>query len=222
MSTAITINSLSRFDEDLGKALDVSPFDFRISQKVTEDWIFERRPFSSSDNNKLTDTYKITVCKVFVPKIWLPNLPPMLHLEINTNTLNRNRTIGPKIKDRNVIGVTGYTGGAKYPDELANYNYTVPIYVNDKSETDDYWIFESCSTYALLGDWRRSELRIRLRDPCGFILLPNGFTQQQLCDFERDDVDDIYRPLFQKDIQLIIILNAKYVENDAVYLQECF
>lgn len=222
MTTAITINSLIRFDEDMQKAWDVSPFDFRIRQQHTEDWVFERRPFSRTALTKVTDSFRVKVCRVFVPKTWLPILPPVLHLEIENST-SINRTIGPKIKDSNILGVTGLSpGSAKYPNELPNYNQTFPLYPADKCETDDYWIFESCASLSMNEDWRRRNLRVRLRDACGFILIPDGFTQEQICNFDRDNVDDAFRPLFEKDSQIIIVLRVRYIENDAVGLEECF
>ena len=222
MTTAITINSLIRFDEGLQKAWDPSPFDFRIRQEHTEDWIFERRPFSRTALTKVTDSFRVKLCKVFVPKRWLPELPPVLHLELKDST-SINRTIGPRVKDSNVIGVTGLSAGsAKFPNELPNYNQTFPLYPAYKCETDDFWIFESCASLSMNEDWRRKNLRVRLRDACGFLLLPAGFTQEQLCSFDRDNVDDAFRPLFEKDSQMIIILKVHYVENDAVGLEECF
>lgn len=218
MTTAITINSLIRFDEGLQKAWDVSPFDFRIRQEHTEDWIFERRPFSRTALTKVTDSFRVKVCRVFVPKVWLPELPPLLHLEIE-NSSSINRTIGPKIKDSNIIA-SGLSG--KYPNELPNYNQTFPLYPADKCETENYWIFESCASLSMNEDWRRRNLRVRLRDNCGFLLVPNGFTQEQLCSFDRDNVDESFNPLFEKNNQLIIVLKVHYVENDAVGLEECF
>lgn len=222
MTTAITINSLIRFDEDIQKAWDLSPFDFRIVQKETEDWIFERRPFSRTALTKVTDSFRVKVCKVFIPKRWLPNLPPVLHLEIKDST-SINRTIGPHVKNANIIGVTGLSPGtAKYPHELPNYNHTFPLYPADKCETDDYWIFESCASLSMNEDWRRRNLRIRLRDACGFLLVPSGFAAEDFCNFDRDNVSDNFRPLFEKDSQVIIILKVHYIENDAVGLEECF
>jgi len=212
---------LIRFDEDVQKALDPSPFDFRIQQKHTEDWVFERRPFSRTALTKITDSFRVKVCRVFIPKRWLPEIKPVLHLEIENST-SINRTIGPRIKNSNVIGVTGFTGQAKYPHELPNYNQTFPLYPDDTFEIGDYWVYESCASLSMNEDWRRRNLRVRLRDECGFLLVPDGFTQQNLCDFDRSNVEDIYRPLFEKDQQLIIILKIHYIENDAVGLEECF
>jgi hypothetical protein len=71
-------------------------------------------------------------------------------------------------------------------------------------------------------DWRRRNLRVRVRDNCGFVLIPDGFTEKQLCEFDRDTVDPSFQPLFAKDAQLIVVLKVHYVENDAVGLEECF
>ena len=221
MTTAVTINSLIRFDEESQKAYDVSPFDFRITQSATEDWVFERRPFSRTALTKVTDAFIVEVCRVFVPKMWLPDLEPILHLEIE-NSPSINRTIGPHVKDSNRIGVTGFAGGAKYPNELPNYNQTFPLYPAVQFDIGNYWVYESCGTLSMNEDWRRKQLRVRLRDNCGFLLIPDGFTKEQLCSFDRCDVSDEFRALFEKDKQLIIMLKVNYVEHDGVGLEECF
>jgi len=221
MTTSVTINSLIRFDEDRQKAWDVSPFDFRITQQQTEDWVFERRPFSRTALTKVTDSFRVFVCRIFIPKSLLPEVQPVLFLELNNST-SINRSIGPKIKDSNVIGVTGFSGGAKFPEELPNYNQTFTLYPNELTNAGEYWVYRSCDVISMNEDWRRRELRVRLRDSCGFLLQPDGFTKKQLCAFDRDNVDDIYRPLFEKQNQLIAILRVHYIENDAVGLEECF
>jgi len=260
MSTAVTIHSLSRIDEDRQKAKFPSPFDFQIKSNVTGKWNFERRPFSRTALTKVTDAFFARVCRVFVPKEFMAEQQSVLHLQIETDPKESaiNRTIGPHIKDRNVYGTSGIIGPLcmccndvhkccdcndgnfqleclecgvttpktciKGPEDLASYNETWPLYPADKCETNTHWIYESCGTMSLNQDWRAKTLRIRLRDACGYVLIPEGFTKEQLCAFDECKVNPLYMPLFQKDNQLMIVLRFDYMDhlNDAVGLEQCF
>lgn len=258
MSTTVTIHSLSRIDEDTQKSKDASPFNFNINPKVTGQWNFERRPFSRTALTKVTDSFIVNVCRVFVPKELMPVQKTMLHLQITVDPKESsiNRTIGPHIKSMNVYGYTGVTGPLcvccpdvykccncgdgtiqlkctdcnttgpktciKGPDELSSYNETWPLYPSTTFETPTHWIYESCGTMSLNQDWRAKNVRVRLRDECGYDLIPDGYTQQELCNFDPCIFDPLYIPLFQKENQLMIVLRFDYLENDAVGLEHCF
>jgi len=242
MSTAVTINSLMRFDEECQQARDPSPFDFELPSKLVTTWKFERRPFSRTALTKVTDAFTVAICRVMVPKIFMPEIKPILHLQMQEIS-KINRTVGPHIKDVNIYGSTGVTGQAcccknlcctsnckgpksciPYPEDLPNYSDTWPLYPSSRDNSDTHWIYKSCGVISMNEDWRGKALRVVLRDECGYKILPDGFTKEDLCAFDKCVVQDEYRPLFQKDKQLMFILNVIYrdCENDAVGLEQCF
>lgn len=259
MSTSLYLNSLVRFDEDKQTVKNPSPFDFAITEKVTGNWVFERRPFSRTALTKDTSTFQVNICKVMVPKIFMPEQKPVLQLEL-THATTINRTIGPNIKNTNIyaLGATGITGipqscipcgvtgectigrcpscrksyyslgitgiptSCTPASGLNDFNQTWTLYPADNPETATYWMYDSCSQMAINSDWKKLNLYLRLRDEAGYIVIPAGFTEQDLCEFNRCLVTSFYAPLFVLENQFIVIFNVTYVENDAVGLEHCF
>lgn len=247
MSTSITINSLQRFNFDNNTTQQGSPFDFSISKEVTGAWVFKRRPFSRTALTKVTDAFSIKVCRVFIPKNIIPVQQSLLFLEIKPDQVSViDRQIGPHIKDMNPFD--GSTGMVKYPD-LTSFGSVWTLYPSDPIETPTHWIYESCTDVAYNQDWRGVDLRIRVRDECGYTITPpdtpatgiTGFTG--ICDFKVDFArgltgckpcekqclpkqiflpDPAFFPFFRKESQVMIILQASYLEFDGVGLEECF
>lgn len=262
MSTSITINSLQRFNFDDNTAQQGNPFDFTISKQVTGSWVFKRRPFSRTALTKVTDAFAIRVCRVFIPKNLIPIQQSILFLEIKPDQVPIiDKQIGPHIKSSNPFDGSGLTGCVKYPD-LTSFGSVWTLTPSDPFETPNHWIYESCTEVAYNQDWRGVDVKIRLRDECGYILSPpdepaNGITGfTGICDFSVDFArgptgckpsncdknggsawvayknscppkqiflpDSVYFPFFQKENQVMIVLQANYLEFDGVGLEECF
>lgn len=241
MTTTVTINSLMRFDEDKQYTNEPNPFDFTIPSKITSNWVFERKPFSRTATKSVTDGFKVRALRVFIPKTIVPTHQPLFFLDIKSvGDSNIDKTIGPRIKNKNIIGATGLNGCVAYPDDLPNYNGTWPLYPSSAYST--HWIYESCAFISMNHDWKGRELKVKLRDSCGYVLTPpsfpadgiSGFTGN-LCDFKMDYCRSLpcgvtsgckpvfqnpilplpeFSPFFQKENQLMIILNVEYVLPD--------
>jgi len=182
MTTTITINSLSRFNEEKQRTDFPNPFDFELTQSQTSDWSLKRRPYSRTGLQKVTDAFDVTVCRVFIPKAIVPVQPSQLFLQIIFGRIPIiDKEIGPHIKSANVFG--GYSGPVclPYPDELPNYNNTWALYPSSPSETPSHWIYESCTRVSLNSDFKGQAITVRIRDSQGYILTPpippaNGIT----------------------------------------------
>jgi len=263
MSTSITINSLQRFNFDDNTTQQGNPFDFTVSKHVTGSWVFKRRPYSRTALTKVTDAFSIRVCRVFVPKTLVPIQQSMLFLEIKPDQVAIiDKQIGPHIKSMNPFDGSGPTGcNVKYPD-LTSYGSVWTLVPSSPHESPTHWIYESCTDVSYNQDFRGVDVRVRIRDECGYTLSPpdapaNGITGfTGICDFSVEVPrgptgckpsncdknggsawsayknscapkqvylpDPAYFQFFQKENQVMIVLQATYIEFDGVGLEECF
>lgn len=189
MTTTITINSLQRFDNDIQTASDPNPFNFHLSPKTTSNWVWKRRPFSQTGLTKNKDAFTVKVCRVFIPKAFVPVQPSQLFLQITSGTsLSIDKQIGPKIKHENIFG--GFTGACEPFPDIVNYHDTWSLYPTHGCGVPLHWIYESCSEVDLNHDWKALQLHVIIRDSEGYILEPpfppaNGLTgfTGSLCDY---------------------------------------
>lgn len=258
MTTTITINSLMRFNDKTQTTTDPSPFDFTISSETTSNWAFKRRPFSQTGLTKTADSFDVTVCKVFIPKAFVPELESMLFLQllISGNQVI-DRQIGPRIKEENIFG--GFSNNSKFPEGMPNYNNVWTLYPSSPFESNNHWIYESCTHVSINQDWKGRPIQFNIRDTQGYVLTPpmapaNGITGFNLCEFDAVSgitgatgccpkpctstyVEDykkykkgryfstppsaVFQPLFQKENQVMAVLNVTYIENDSMSFQDC-
>jgi hypothetical protein len=262
MSTTITINSLERFDYEKNTTQQGNPFDFLISKQITGSWNLKRRVFSRTALTKVTDAFSIKVCRVFIPKNIVPVQQSLLFLEIKPDQVPIiDKQIGPRIKSDNPFDGSGISGCAKYSD-LTAYGSVWTLVPSNPHETPTHWIYESCTDVAYNQDWRGVDVKVRIRDECGYTLSPpdepaNGITGfTGICDFSVEVPrgptgckplncdknggsawtayknscppkqvylpDPVYFPFFRKENQVMIVLQATYIEFDGVGLEECF
>jgi hypothetical protein len=180
MSTTITINSLQRLNQDTQYTNQPNPFDFILPFEVTSNWVFEKKPFTRTTRLNTTDGYKVKACRVMIPIAFVPQKQPMLFLDIKASGIPIiDKTIGPHIKNVNIIGYTGITGCNPFPSELPNYNNTWTLYPH--GATDTHYIYESCGSVSIYAEWRGVPLHVRIRDLSGYTLVPpnppaNGYT----------------------------------------------
>uniref|UniRef100_A0A6C0JX71 Uncharacterized protein n=1 Tax=viral metagenome TaxID=1070528 RepID=A0A6C0JX71_9ZZZZ len=201
MTTVVTINSLQRYNFDNQITSQPNPFDFILPIQVTSNWVFEKTPFVRATRFNVTEGYKVKACKVMIPRAFVPDKQPLLFLEIKASGIPIiDKTIGPHIKNINIIGytgVTGITGGCcvPYPSELPNYNNTWAL--TPCGNTDTHYLYESCGTVSLYTDWRGVELHVKIRDLSGYVLDPpyppaNGYTGfGNMCDFSMEYTPDL-------------------------------
>lgn len=135
-----------------------------------------------------------------------------------------NSTVGNGtccVKSYYSLGLTGLAPVCIPSSGLNSFNETWPLYPSDNPGTATHWMYDSCALMAINHDWKNAQLTITLRDQAGYVVLPDTFTESQLCAFNPCLVTSRFAPLFVLENQLLILLKATYVENDALSLDKC-